>query len=170
MLRREILSWAEVNHLVDHLLTQVDNSFDALLMITPSGLVPGGLLANALKIPQVFTARVEFPSIDAEQFRKRTSLLAMPKFLDFPPANKLKGQCILIVDANWNCGRLLTSVRMRVEAAGGEAKTAVLHFSPNKNMLESMMPDYYAATTDAEIIYPWEVGFGDQSNYIPKIR
>lgn len=170
MARREILSWVEVKSLIDHLLTQLDRNYQALMMITPSGLVPGGLLANAINVPQVFTARVEFPPIETEQFSPYTSLLALPKFLDFPPASKLKGQRTLIVDANWECGRLLTSVRMRVEAAGGEAQTAVLHFCPNKNMLETLMPDYYAATTDAEIIYPWEVGFGDQSKFIPKMR
>ncbi|MGB4594318.1 MAG: hypothetical protein WBI14_00240 [Anaerolineaceae bacterium] len=170
MLRREVLSWVDVSRLVDHLISQINHTYDTLIMITPTGLVPGGLLANALKMPQVFTARVEFPSIDTEQFTKHTSLLALPRFLDFPPASKLKGQRSLIVDSNWECGRLLSSVRMRAEAFGGEAHIAVLHFCPNKNMLETLMPDYYAATTDAEIIYPWEIGFSDQSKFLPKMR
>jgi hypoxanthine phosphoribosyltransferase len=170
MPRREVLTWVDVNSLIDHLLTQIDKAYDVLLLINPTGLVPGGMLANAIKIPQVFTARVELPSIEAEQLKDRRSLLAMPKFSDLPPASKLKGQRTLIVDANWGCGRLLTSVRMHVEAYDGKAHTAVLHFCPNKNVLETVMPDYFAATTDAEIIYPWEVGFGDQTKLFPKMR
>ena len=164
MLRREVITWTEFGSLIDHLLKQITQRYDTMVVITPSGLIPGGMLANALNISQVFTARVEFPPVETDQAKSTTSLLALPRFLDFPPTAKLKGHQVLIVDANWDCGRLLTSVQMRVEAAGGDAQTAVLHFCPPKNMLEDLLPDYFAAMTNVEIIYPWEVGFGDQSN------
>jgi len=170
MTRREVLTWVDVSQWIDHLLAQIDQPYHTLLMITPSGLLPGGLIATGAKIPQVFTARVEFASVETNQYSPRTTLLALPTFLDFPPAQKLIGQLTLVVDASWGCGRIITSVQKRVESYGGVAKTAVLHFNPHKNMLESIVPDYYAAITDAEIIYPWEVGFGDKSNLFPKTR
>ena len=170
MARREIISWEEFSSLADHLLKQINKPFDSLIMITPSGLVTGGVVANAIKTPQVFTARVEFESIETNQYSPRTLLLALPTFLDFPPAEKLNHHKVLVIDANWDCGRLITSVQKRVEACGGKAHTAVLHFNPYKNMLENLLPDYYAAMTDAEIIYPWEVGFGDQTNLFSPLR
>ena len=45
-------------------------------------------------------------------------------------------------------------------AAGGLPYTAVMHFNPHRNLFGSGRPDYYAAITDAYIIYPWEVDRG----------
>jgi hypothetical protein len=47
-----------------------------------------------------------------------------------------------------------------VTAAGGQPNTCVLHFNPNRNLFGSVRPDYYAATTDAHIVYPWEISRG----------
>jgi hypothetical protein len=33
----------------------------------------------------------------------------------------------------------------------------VLHFNPYRNLFGTAQPDYYAAITDAHIIYPWEI-------------
>jgi hypothetical protein len=35
-----------------------------------------------------------------------------------------------------------------------------MHFNPYRNLFGSARPDYYAATTDAFIIYPWEIDRG----------
>jgi len=43
-----------------------------------------------------------------------------------------------------------------VQAAGGEPHTCVLHFNPYRNLFGQARPDYFAATTDAYIVYPWE--------------
>jgi hypothetical protein len=36
----------------------------------------------------------------------------------------------------------------------------VLHFNPYRNLFGRARPDYYAATTDAHIVYPWEIDRG----------
>jgi hypothetical protein len=36
----------------------------------------------------------------------------------------------------------------------------VLHFNPYRNLFGHVRPDYYAAVTDAFIVYPWEVDRG----------
>lgn len=59
-MRREILSWGDVEALMDHLLPQLRGPFDALLMITRGGIVPGGMIAEALDIKYILTAAVRF--------------------------------------------------------------------------------------------------------------
>jgi len=36
----------------------------------------------------------------------------------------------------------------------------VLHFNPYRSLFGSIRPDYYAAITDAHIVYPWEIDRG----------
>ena len=45
-MRKEVLSWDDVNRLIDELLPQFRGGYDALLMITRGGVVPGGILAR----------------------------------------------------------------------------------------------------------------------------
>jgi hypothetical protein len=51
----------------------------------------------------------------------------------------------------------MAAVKNRVSAAGGFPETCVLHFNPYRNLFGGARPDYYAAVTDAFIIYPWEI-------------
>ena len=41
-MRQEVLTWTDVDALIDHLLPQMRGSFDALVMVTRGGLVLGG--------------------------------------------------------------------------------------------------------------------------------
>lgn len=164
-LRREILSWAEVDQLVDHLIPQFETEFDAMLIVTRGGIIPGGLLAESMEIHDVLIASVDFP---AEIDRERAKLFAWPKFFQFPAIELLEGRRILIVDDVWGSGRTMSTVRNRVSAAGGLPYTAVMHFNPHRNLFGSDRPDYYAAITDAYIVYPWEIERGlDKVEHVP---
>jgi hypoxanthine phosphoribosyltransferase len=66
----------------------------------------------------------------------------------------------LIVDDVWGSGRTITAVKNRVSSAGGFPETCVLHFNPYRNLFGTGRPDYYAAITDATIVYPWEIDRG----------
>lgn len=156
-LRREILSWDDVDKLVDHLIPQFETEFDAMLIITRGGIIPGGMLAESMEIKDVLTASVDFP---AEIDRERSKLFAWPQFFQFPTDDLLEGRRILIVDDVWGSGRTITTVKNRVSAAGGLPYTAVMHFNPHRNLFGTARPDYYAAITDAYIIYPWEIDRG----------
>ncbi len=149
----EFLTWQDVDRLISHLLPQLSGPYDALLMITRGGIVPGGLIAEALDIRYILTAAVEFPS--GEQGR-----LAWPTFLQFPEDTLLRGRRVLITDDIWANGRTITTVRGRVQAAGGLPETAVLHYKPGTSLFRAAGPDHYAALTDRFIIYPWEVQHG----------
>lgn len=160
-MRREVLTWNDVDQLIDHLIPQFETEFDAMVMITHGGIVPGGLLADALKLSIILTASVDFPAeAELESEKEKTRWMAWPKFLQFPESELLRGRRILIVDDVWGSGRTITAVKNRVTSAGGKPNTCVLHFNPHRNLFGTVRPDYYAATTDAHIVYPWEISRG----------
>ena len=156
-IRRECLTWDDVDKLIDHLLPQFQGDFETMLIITRGGIIPGGLLAEATGIPTILTAAVDFP---AEAQRQKTGLFAWPRFIDFPSDELLQGKRCLVVDDVWGSGRTITAVKNRIAAAGGLPFTCVLHFNPYRTLFGTLCPDYYAAITDAHIIYPWEIDRG----------
>ena len=154
-MRKEILGWEDVDALVDQLLPQLRGSFDAMIMITRGGIIPGGLLSEALNLKHILTAAVDFP---AELQQEK--LLAWPKFIQFPEDNQLGGRRTLVVDDVWGSGRHITAVKSRVEAAGGYPELCVLHYNPSRTLFSKQAPHYYAAITNAYIIFPWEIDRG----------
>ena len=155
--RREMISWSELDKLIDHVVPQFKREFTAMVIITRGGIVPGGMLAEAMDITHILTAAVDFP---AQTKSEESNLMAWPEFIQFPSDDKVRGRPTLIVDDVWGSGRTITSVKNRVSAAGGFPETCVLHFNPYRNLFGSVRPDYYAAVTDAYIVYPWEVNRG----------
>ena len=153
-MEREELSWRDVEALIDHMLPQIAGRFDVLLIITRGGIIPGGIMAESLDISSVLIAAVEFPK-DPE-----FDQLAWPTFLQFPSDTLFRGQRVLIVDDVWNSGRTINTVSGRVKAAGGDAKTCVLHYKPSSSRFRDQQPDFYGAITDRWVIYPWEVDRG----------
>jgi hypoxanthine phosphoribosyltransferase len=156
-LRNELVTWEDVDRLIDHLLPQFEGDYDAMVLITRGGIVPGGLLAEAMNITHVLTAAVDFP---AQMVMERAKLMAWPQFIQFPEDRLLRGRRTLVVDDVWGSGRTITAVKIRVSAAGGLPSTCVLHFNPYRNLFGTARPEYYAAITDARIIYPWEINRG----------
>jgi hypoxanthine phosphoribosyltransferase len=153
-----MVTWGEVQRLVDHLIGQFEQEYDSMLMITRGGIIPGGMLAEAMGITSILTAAVDFPAqIESEQ----SKIFAWPKFNQFPRDELLEGTRVLVVDDVWGSGRTITAVKNRVSAAGGIPYTCVMHFNPYRNLFGTARPDYFAASTDAYIIYPWELDRGE---------
>jgi hypothetical protein len=148
-LPREILNWIDIDKLIDHLIPQFRGEFDGLLIITCGGLIPGGILSEALGIKDVLTASVYFPS-DVNQ------KLAWPTFIQFPPDTLLTQRRILVVDNIWANGRAIVVVQGRLATIGCEFETAVLHYRMHSNLFPGLGPDYYGAVTKHYIVYPWE--------------
>ncbi|MFW5709327.1 MAG: phosphoribosyltransferase [Chloroflexota bacterium] len=155
-MRTRVLTWEDVDKLVDTLVPQVQSfgPFDAMVMITRGGVVPGGLLAEALDIRHVLTAAVNFPATEEAQ------LMAWPSFLQFPVPQLLEGRRALIVDDVWGSGRTSTAVKGRAQASGAEPFTCVFHFNPYRSLFSRAEPDFYAEVTDAYVVYPWEIDRG----------
>jgi hypoxanthine phosphoribosyltransferase len=153
---REVLSWQDVDRLIDTLLPRFRGEFTAMVMITRGGIVPGGMLAEAMGLTHLLTAAVDFPA----QNQSDRPLMAWPTFIQFPTDDLLAGRLTLIVDDVWGSGRTITAVKNRVSAAGGFPETCVLHFNPYRNLFGNSKPDYFAVVTDAHILYPWEINRG----------
>jgi uncharacterized protein len=158
--RQEWLTWEDVDKLVDVLIPQLRAAgrFDAMIMITRGGIIPGGMLSEALNITNVLTASVDFPHELTRD--EKTRLLAWPEFLQFPADDLLEDQRLLVVDDVWGSGRTSTSVKSRCQSSGGQAFTCVFHFNPYRSLFSRAEPDFYGAITDAYIVYPWEVDRG----------
>ena len=152
-----ILTWSDIDRLINYLIPKFDREFNAMVLITRGGIVPGGMLAEAMNITHVLTAAVDFPAeIEAEQ----NKLMAWPQFIQFPADEQLMERTVLIVDDVWGSGRTITAVKNRVIAAGGSPETCVLHFNPYRNLLGEIRPNYYADVTESFVIYPWELDRG----------
>jgi hypoxanthine phosphoribosyltransferase len=155
-IRHEVLNWADVDKLIDTLLPQLRSvgRFEAMVMITRGGVIPGGLLAEALNIRHLLTAAVDFPATET------AGLMAWPTFMQFPDDRLLRDRQTLIVDDVWGSGRTITAVRGRVESARAKPYTCVMHFNPYRSLFSKAEPDFYGAVTDAFIVYPWELDRG----------
>lgn len=152
-----VMTWTDVDRLINYLIPKFDREFTAMVMITRGGIIPGGMLAEAMNITHVLTAAVDFP---AEVEAAQNKLMAWPQFIQFPADEQLRGRAVLIVDDVWGSGRTITAVKNRVSAAGGFPETCVLHFNPYRNLFGKARPDYYADVTDAFVLYPWEIDRG----------
>ncbi len=154
--RHEVLTWEDVDKLIDMLVPQIRavGAFDGMVMITRGGIIPGGLLAEALGIYHLLTAAVDFPA------KAAVGLMALPSFIQFPDDSLLADRKLLLVDDVWGSGRTSISVRERVVGAGGTPFTCVLHFNPYRSLFTKDKPSFYGATTDAYIVYPWEIDRG----------
>jgi hypoxanthine phosphoribosyltransferase len=155
-MKHEVLTWADVDRLIDVLLPplKIVGTFDAMVLITRGGIIPGGLLAESLGVRHLLTAAVDFPATES------SGLMAWPSFLQFPDSSLLINRRTLVVDDVWGSGRTSTAVKGRVQAAGGIPYTCVLHYNPYRSMFNKAEPDFYGAVTDSYIVYPWEVDRG----------
>ena len=105
-MRRELLTWDDVDALIDHLIPQFNYEYDGMVMITRGGIVLGGLLAEALQIESVLTAAVDFPAeAEMDASRQTSQYLAWPQFIQFPEESALEAKRLLIVDDVWGSGR-----------------------------------------------------------------
>ena len=161
-MRREVLTWSDVDKLIDYLAPQIHGRFDSMVIITRGGIVPGGMLAEALNITYILTASVRFPADFPGLQAREQAKYAIPDFIQFPAEDLLEGRRVLVVDDVWTTGRNSVTVANRIDAAGGTPETCVLHYKPASSLYPGYTPTYYAAVTDAYILYPWEIDRGPE--------
>lgn len=162
-MRREILTWSDVDRLIDYLVPQIHGRYDSMVIVTRGGLVPGGMLAEALNITYILTASVRFPGDFPGLQTHPEERFAVPEFIQFPQDDLLRDRRVLVVDDVWTRGRNSVTVASRVDAAGGTPDNCVLHYKPGSSLYPGHTPRYYAAVTDAYIIYPWELDRGPEA-------
>ena len=157
------MTWRDVDRLINYLIPKFDREFNAMVMVTRGGIIPGGMLAEAMDITHVLTAAVDFP---AELEKEENKLMAWPQFIQFPADEQLRGYTTLIVDDVWGSGRHITAVKNRVMAAGGDPHTCVLHYNPYRTLFGKTRPDYYADVNDSFVLYPWEIERGGDKVFL----
>ncbi len=145
------LSWYDTEELITKLIFKLNTPYDSLLVITRGGIIPGGMIAEALKMKEVLTASVLFSEDPGHHAR-----LSWPRFLQFPTDALLAGRKILVVDNLWFRGRTIRAVKGRIESAGGFPELAVLHWKRSSSLFPDQQPDYYAETTEDFVHYPWQ--------------
>lgn len=145
------LTWHELEEQVSQLIFKLNTPYDTMIVITRGGIIPGGMIAEALNMKNVLTAAVLFP----EDPSQRTKL-SWPRFLQFPSDTLLDGRKILVVDNLWYQGRTIMAVKGRIEAAGGIPELAVVHWKQKSSYFPEDEPDFYAEVTDDFIHYPWQ--------------
>jgi hypothetical protein len=145
------LTWYDVEDLVTRLIFKLNTPYDSIMAVTRGGIIPGGMIAEALKMREVLTASVLF----SEDPNQRTRL-SWPRFLQFPTDSLLTGKKILVVDNLWYQGRTIMAVKGRIETAGGYPELAVLHWKKSNNLFPEDEPDYYVEITEDFIHYPWQ--------------
>ncbi|MEM7347165.1 MAG: phosphoribosyltransferase family protein [Chloroflexota bacterium] len=145
------LSWQDVEKLINCLVPRLQGyDYDLVIAITRGGIIPGGIIAEQLGVQQVLIASVDFYEDEAHK-------LDWPVFMQFPADSFLRGQSVLVVDDVWNRGKEVVSVMERVEQAGGNPRSVVLHYKPDRSIFEDKGPDFFGAETDAWVVYPWEI-------------
>lgn len=161
-MRKLYLSWQHIEGLVEVLARQVPRHYDVLLVVTRGGMVPACLLSEKLDIRNILVAAVMYYTGVGETMDR-------PIFLQFPADPLVAGKRVLVVDDVWDSGRTITAVRDRVKEAGGYPELAVLHFKPARSACPGA-PDYYAETTDAWIVYPWDPEALDVRREMDRLR
>ena len=151
------LTWHELEELVSKLIFQLNTPYDLILAITRGGIIPGGMIAEALKMKNVMTAAVVFTAEPSESMGgTQSQMLSWPRFLQFPADALLEGRKILVIDNLWYQGRTIMAVKGRIETAGGIPELAVVHWKKQNSRFPGDEPDYYAEITEDFIHYPWQ--------------
>lgn len=144
------LTWYDVEELISKLIFKLNTPYDGIMAISRGGIIPGGMLAEALKLKNVLIATVLFTESPA------ATRLSWPRFLQFPDDHLLNGRKILVIDNLWNMGRTILAAKGRIEAAGGFPELAVLHWKKQSSHFPDLAPDYYVEITEDFIHYPWQ--------------
>ena len=151
---RIYLSWIDVDKLISGMIPRMRAyDYDLVIAITRGGIIPGAIISERMAIQQVLVASVDF-------YEDEEHDLDWPVFMQFPADSFLRNKRVLIVDDIWDRGKQVISVTERVEQAGGNPMSAVLHYKPHRSNFPDKTPTFYAVETEDWIIYPWEVERG----------
>ena len=139
--------WGKIARMCEALAKKVRKyKPDVLIGISRGGLVPVRLLSDILDNRDVAIMKIEF-------YKSMGKTGAFPKITQ-PLTVSLKGKRVLIVDDVADTGHSLMVAADYVKKRGAkQSKIATLHFKPTS----AFRPDFFLESTDAWIVYPWEV-------------
>lgn len=147
-LTKRYLDWRHIEELVDVLIARIPRDYDALLVISRGGMVPGCLISEKIDMRNILVAAVMY-------YTDVGHTLDRPLFLQFPDDILLADKRILVIDDVWDSGKTIMAVKERLTTVGCHHDVATLHYKPSRSRFAER-PDFYAEETDDWIVYPWD--------------
>ena len=141
-------SWQDIEELSYKIAEQIiekNIKIDIIIAILRGGWIPARILADLLGIENIGVLGIKFyKSIET---RKEQPIITYPLILDISNKN------VLLVDDVADTGKSLSlAIEMTRLYGPKNIYTATLYVKPTT----ILVPDFYAETTSAWIIFPWE--------------
>jgi len=141
-------SWQDIEELSYKIAEQIiekNIKIDIIIAILRGGWIPARILADLLGIENIGVLGIKFyKSIET---RKEQPIITYPLILDITNKN------VLLVDDVADTGKSLSlAIEMTRLYGPKNIYTATLYVKPTT----ILVPDFYAETTSAWIIFPWE--------------
>ncbi len=140
------LNWEATLHYCEELAASAKRfKPDMIVGLSRGGLVPARILSDIMEVHDI--------GILGVSFYKGIGKTAESPRITQELTMDVKGKRILIVDDVADTGKsLLVAKDYLMRKGAKEIKVATLHFKPRSEF----KPDYYAETTSAWVVYPWE--------------
>lgn len=136
-------NWDDVNSCTSMLAMKILKSQfrpDMLVAVARGGWIPARLLSNTLGIQKLASIGLTYTD------RDRTSIVVY----SIPSLNKCDK--LLVVEDCLATGKCMVEAIKILLSKGANVKTAALFVRTDSILL----PDYYIAITDEEMVFPWE--------------
>ena len=142
------LSWDDVQRLTETVAGKITASGykpDIVVAVSRGGFDPARILCDQLAIRRLASVQVE----------AYDGMVKRPEPVVILPVNAdLGGKRVLMADDVSDSGASLLVAREHlVERGASEVRIATLHIKP----WSRFVPDYYAESVDAWVVYPWEL-------------
>jgi len=142
------LSWDQIQTLTEALAKKIEASGfkpDIIVAVSRGGFDPARILCDQLSIRRL--ASVQLEAYDG-MVKRPEPIVVLPVNAD------LGGKKTLLVDDISDSGAsLLKAKEHLIEKSAAEVRVATLHIKP----WSKYVPDYYAESVDAWVVYPWEL-------------
>jgi hypoxanthine phosphoribosyltransferase len=147
-IRYDVVSWEHIYDLAVKLAAQIDESgahHDCIVGVSRGGLIPARLLSDLLNLKELYVMGVVYY---LEAGRR-----AGNPVITFPVQGEVRGRRVLLTDDVADSGDSLLVAREHLRQAGASrVLTATLYCKP----WSRLKPDFFAETTEAWIVFPWE--------------
>ena len=142
------LTWEDVQLLTEEVATMIKSSGfkpDMIVAVSRGGFDPARILCDQLDVRRLACVQVE-----SYAGMKRSS---EPKVI-IPVNADVSGKKVLVSDDVSDTGASLKKARDHIlEMRAAEVKVVTLHIKP----WSTFLPDFFASSTDAWVVYPWEI-------------
>jgi uncharacterized protein len=142
------LSWDDVQRLMEIVAGKIEASGfrpDIIIAISRGGFDPARILCDQLNIRRLASVQVE--AYDG-MVKRPEPVVVLPVNAD------LVGKKALVVDDVSDSGASIKKARDHIKEKGAsDVRIATIHIKP----WSQFIPDYYSASVDEWVVYPWEL-------------